>query len=101
MRNTDLVEYACFSSGGVTAKGNTMGAKLRFTNDHVRRTKILRSIGVTEFHWIKLGKPMSKVDAIKYIQNSKDKVLASNNAYQNALQHAADRHIPRGPVVVS
>jgi len=101
MRNTDLVEYACFSSGGVTATGNTMGAKLRFTNDHVRRTKILRKIGVTNFHWIKLGRPMTKIEAIEMIQNSNDKVLASNTAYKAALAHAAERHLPSGPVKIS
>lgn len=91
MKNTDLVTYVGFTEGGVTDTGSVMGTKVRFTNDHVRRTKILRNIGASNFHWIKLDRPMLKSEAIKQVQNMKN--IVANPQYRDALNRIAERHI--------
>ena len=96
MKNTDLIEYVVFTDGGKAESGKTMKSKMRFTNDRVRRTKSLRSMGITDFYWIKLQEPMTKVQAISFIRENEKTMLKNNAAFQQALNHAASIHSRQG-----
>jgi len=91
MRNSDQVTEVCFTTGGNTAAGQDMGTKVRFTNDKVRRVKIFQRLGVQSQHWVSLGRPMTKAEAVTYLQSTEDNTIRSNTAYQDAIAHAAAR----------
>lgn len=93
MRNSDKISFVCISTGGLTGTGKTMGTKIRFTNDKVHRTKVLNKLGATEVKWVNLPSPMTKVDAIQYVQNLNDASLTSA-VIQDAIRTAAARLVP-------
>lgn len=93
MKNTDMVSFVCFSTGGSRDGNKTIGTKVRFTNDRTRYTKALSKLGVSEVHWVDLPSPMTKAAAIAYLRNSNDNTL-TNQVYQDAINKAASRLIP-------
>lgn len=94
MRNSDKVSFVCFTTGGSRENGKTIGTKIRFTNDKLRYVKALGKLGVTETAWVQLPNPMTKVEAIQYVQNINDTNITSKVAYQDAIRNAASRLVP-------
>jgi hypothetical protein len=93
MKNTDMVSFVCFSTGGSRDGTKTIGTKVRFTNDRTRYTKALNKLGATEVHWVDLPNPMTKASAIAYLRNSNDNTLTTQ-VYQDAINKAASRLLP-------
>lgn len=52
-------------AGTATQNGNT---KVRFANDLVARIKILNKNGCTDINLVELPKPMTKLEALQYLQ---------------------------------
>jgi hypothetical protein len=89
MRNSDMVNFVGFSTGG---KGCN-GTKVRFAVEKVRRSKVLQKIGATDIIWHSLPKAMSKVDAVNYLQ-SHTSSLNLDQVQQEAIARATSRLIP-------
>jgi hypothetical protein len=89
MRNTDLVNYIGFSTGG---NGFT-GVKVRYATDVTRRTKTLVKMGATDITFFPLPKAMSKIDAVQYLATLKTAEVM-NTAAQEAITRATSRLAP-------
>ena len=59
--------------------------KVRFANDLVARIKILNKAGCTNIHLYELPKPMTKVEALEYLQTEKNLDGDAGYAVSNRL----------------
>jgi len=69
-------------AGTATQNGIT---KTRFANDMVSRVKILAKHGCTDINLVELPRPMSKLDALKYLQELGITDGAAGEAVSNKL----------------
>lgn len=91
MRKSDMVTHVGYTVGGNAKKG-TFGTKVRFSTskDNTLRVKELYKMGATEVWFTSLPNPMSREDAVRYLQNVKDKKV-SNTDVKEAISYALKR----------
>jgi hypothetical protein len=95
MRNSDNVTHIGYTIGGISPKGK-LTSKIRFITSEANyklRTKELTKMGMTEQWFIPLPTPMTKANAINYLQSRNDKELG-NPVVRDAIQNAVARLIP-------
>lgn len=95
MRNSDNVTHIGYTIGGISSKGK-LTSKIRFITSEANyklRTKELTKMGMTEQWFISLPTPMTKAQAISYLQARNDKELG-NPVVRDAIQSAVARLIP-------
>jgi hypothetical protein len=90
MRNSDMVNFVGFSTGG---KGCN-GTKVRFAVEKVRRSKVLQKIGAINIVWHALPEAMTKADAVAYLQKQTAS-LNLDQVQQEAVVRATTRLIPQ------
>ena len=93
MKNTDLVTFVGYSKGGKGVYGE-FGAKVRFAIDKTRRTKELFALGASDVYFIALPNPMTKADAVLFLEKSTDTAV-SEQIVQEAISRAHTRLVPR------
>ena len=95
MRNSDNVTHIGYTIGGISSKGK-LTRKISFITSEANyklRTKELSKMGMTEQWFIPLPTPMTKAQAISYLQARNDKELG-NPVVRDAIQSAVARLIP-------
>lgn len=91
MRKTDKVTHVGYTVGGNSPKGK-LTTKVRFTlgDDNTLRTKELLKMGMTDVYFVSLPQPMTREDALRYLQTRNDSQL-SNPDVQAAIAAASKR----------
>lgn len=95
MKNTDMVTHIGYTVGGKSGK-NTLGAKVRFitsSTNFALRVKELDKMGVNEQYFVPLPAPMTKADAVKWLNTQNVAIKAPE--IQAAINHAIARLVPK------
>lgn len=91
MRNSDQISFVCITTGGSRGNGKTIGNKIRFTNDKARYIKALGKLGATQVEWVNLPNPMTKIEAVQYVQSLTNVPAITTAAAQDAIAKAVAR----------
>lgn len=91
MRKSDKVTHVGYTVGGNSPKGK-LSTKVRFTlgDDNILRTKELLKMGMTDVYFIPLPEPMTREDALRYMQ-SRNETRFSTPEVQAAIAAASKR----------
>lgn len=91
MRKSDKVTHVGYTVGGNSPKGK-LATKVRFTlgSDNTLRTKELFKMGMTDVYFVALPEPMTREDALRYLQTRNDPQLSTPEV-QAAITAASKR----------
>jgi hypothetical protein len=87
-----------FSIVGITV--NSGNAKVRFTDDMVRRVKQFAKGGASRTDFISLPAPMTKIDALKYMMKHPNFQSADDQATISETLYEKERESRKGEVKV-
>jgi len=87
-----------FKVAGITVHNGN--AKVRFTDDMVRRVKQFTKGGATRCDFIELPNEMTKVEALKYMQNHADFQSAEDQATISDSLADREKEVKKGTVKV-
>jgi len=95
MRNSDKVTAVGYTTG-MTGKRGDMGTKIRFTlgETNTLRVKELAKLGATDIWFVSTPNPMTKAEALRYLQGIDDPRLRLPEV-QRAIAHSAKRILPK------
>jgi len=94
MKNSDKVTAVGYTTGMKGIRGD-FGTKIRFTlgKSNTNRIKELAKLGASDVYFIYTPEPMTKAEALRFLQSLNDPKLTSPEV-QRAMAHAAKRILP-------
>ena len=91
VRNSDKVNHVGYTTGIAGIRGD-FGTKVRFMlgEDTTARMKELSKMGATDMYFVELPEPMTKAEALRFMQARTDAKFTAPEV-QRAMAHAAKR----------